>query len=69
MSIKISGTGSFIPKNIIKNNNFLDSEFYDKNGEPYPNSNKDIIEKFELIFALIHQVCRILKVILQLKNF
>ena len=43
MSIKISGTGSFIPKNIIKNDSFLDSEFYDKNGEPYPNSNKDII--------------------------
>ena len=52
MSIKISGTGSFIPKNIVKNNTFLDSEFYDKNGEPYPNSNKDIIEKFELITGI-----------------
>ena len=53
MSIKISGTGSFIPKNIVKNNTFLDSEFYDKNGEPYPNSNKDIIEKFELITGIL----------------
>ncbi len=52
MSIKISGTGSFIPKNIIKNDFFLDSEFYDKNGEPYPNSNKDIIEKFESITGI-----------------
>ena len=52
MPIKISGTGSFIPKNIIKNDSFLDSEFYDKNGEPYPNSNKDIIEKFESITGI-----------------
>ena len=52
MSIKISGTGSFIPKNIIKNDSFLDSEFFDKNGEPYPNTNKDIIDKFESITGI-----------------
>ena len=52
MSIKISGTGSFIPENIIKNDSFLNSDFYDKNGEPYPNSNQDIIDKFESITGI-----------------
>ena len=52
MSIKISGTGSLIPKNKIKNDSFLNSDFFDKNGEPYQNSNQDIIDKFESITGI-----------------
>lgn len=32
-----------------KNTDFLQSNFFDENGKPYPNSNKDIIEKFYAI--------------------
>ena len=34
MPIKISGTGSYIPKKIVKNDEFLNRDFYDKEGKP-----------------------------------
>ena len=45
MPIHITGTGSFIPKNKIKNSSFADKVFFDKDGNGYPNSNNEIIEK------------------------
>ena len=47
MSIKITGTGSCIPNNIIENKEFIKNNFFDKDGNPYPNSNQDIIDRFE----------------------
>ena len=45
MPIHISGTGSFIPKNKVDNNSFSDKLFFDKDGNEYPNTNDEIIEK------------------------
>lgn len=42
----IVGTGSYIPENTIPNKNFLQSEFYDLNGEGYDKSNDQIIDDF-----------------------
>ena len=52
MPIHITGTGSFIPKNKVDNNSFLNKEFFDKDGNPYPNSNQEIIEKFQTITGI-----------------
>lgn len=45
----IIGTGRFIPENVIKNENFLQNEFYNANGEKNPRSNEEIIQKFKEI--------------------
>jgi 3-oxoacyl-[acyl-carrier-protein] synthase-3 len=45
----IIGTGRFIPENIIKNNDFLQNEFYNASGEKISRSNEEIIEKFQEI--------------------
>ena len=42
----ISGTGKFIPPNIIKNEYFLDYEFYEKDGKKIDKTNQEIIDKF-----------------------
>ncbi len=55
MSIKITGTGSYIPKNIIKNNEFLNNNFFDKDGNSYANSNQEIIDKFQAITGIIER--------------
>ena len=52
MSIKITGTGSCIPNNIIENKEFIKNNFFDKFGNPYPNSNLDIIDKFQAITGI-----------------
>lgn len=43
----ITGTGSFVPENIIPNKDFLEHRFYEKNGEPILRENEEIIEKFK----------------------
>lgn len=48
----ISGVGSCIPENIVKNEAFLNAEFYQENGEPFPDSNDVIIRKFEKITGI-----------------
>jgi len=45
----IIGSGSFIPKNIVKNSDFINNEFYDSEGVKIPKSNEDIITKFKEI--------------------
>ena len=52
MPIHITGTGSFIPKNKVKNNSFVNKIFFDKDGNGYPNSNEEIIEKFQTITGI-----------------
>ena len=42
----IVGTGSYIPVNIVSNNDFLEHRFYEKNGEPILRENFEIISKF-----------------------
>ncbi len=45
----IKGTGSYIPETVIKNNFFLDKDFYEENGEKVTTENEKIIEKFKKI--------------------
>ena len=52
MPIHIVGTGSFVPKNKITNNSFVEKSFFDKEGVSYPNSNKEIIDKFQAITGI-----------------
>ncbi len=46
MNSIITGTGSYIPKIIKKNTDFLKTEFYSEKKESIPSSNEIIIEKF-----------------------
>lgn len=48
----IVGTGSYIPPNIIPNSDFLNHQFYDANGNILPQSNEEIIEKFQEITGI-----------------
>jgi 3-oxoacyl-[acyl-carrier-protein] synthase-3 len=43
----IVGTGSYVPVNIISNNDFLEHRFYEKNGEPILRENSEVIQKFQ----------------------
>lgn len=42
----ITGVGSHVPRNIMKNSDFLDHEFYDEDGNKIESSNEEIIRKF-----------------------
>ena len=42
----ITGSGSYIPKKIVKNSDFLDKEFYEGPGKKIEKDNEEIIEKF-----------------------
>ena len=48
----ISGTGSYIPKIKMKNEDFLTKEFYNEAQLKLPNSNEVIIKKFEAITGI-----------------
>lgn len=49
---KITGLGSYIPKNVKKNDDFLQNEFLDASGEQFPYKNSKIIEKFKSITGI-----------------
>lgn len=42
----ITGTGSYIPAQKIRNDHFLDNEFYDSDGKKLAKENQEIIDKF-----------------------
>jgi 3-oxoacyl-[acyl-carrier-protein] synthase-3 len=42
----ITGSGSYIPKNIVKNSDFLKHEFYEGPGKRIEKDNEEIIDKF-----------------------
>lgn len=52
MSVKITGTGSYIPEQIIPNENFLNHTFKNADGSSIENDNHTIIEKFEAITGI-----------------
>lgn len=45
----ITGTGAYVPKKIVKNEDFLNHRFYDSAGNPIEAPTQEIIEKFEAI--------------------
>jgi 3-oxoacyl-[acyl-carrier-protein] synthase-3 len=52
MNSIITGTGTYIPKIIKKNSEFLDKEFYGEQNEPFETANDIIIEKFKGITGI-----------------
>ena len=48
----ITGTGSYIPENIVTNEDFMGYRFLQGNGEPFDKSNRDIIDKFQQITGI-----------------
>jgi len=52
MNIKITGTGSYIPDTIEKNENFHQHEFLNIDGSAINHSNEVIVEKFEAITGI-----------------
>jgi 3-oxoacyl-[acyl-carrier-protein] synthase-3 len=50
----ITGSGSFIPENVVSNNDFLFNEFYSEEGIPYNGATAGIVNKFSKITG-IHQ--------------
>jgi 3-oxoacyl-[acyl-carrier-protein] synthase-3 len=48
----ITGTGSYVPSRIIKNEAFLTNEFFDADGNNFEMSNEEIISKFEAITGI-----------------
>lgn len=55
MSIKITGTGSYIPDTIEKNENFNQHTFLNTDGSPINSENTVIIEKFKAITGIIER--------------
>lgn len=52
MKNRITGTGSYIPEMIQKNEDFLKQEFFNENQSKIPNSNEIIIKKFKAITGI-----------------
>lgn len=52
MSVIIKGIGSFIPENVISNQDFFKHEFYSEEGEPLPQGTETIIRKFKDITGI-----------------
>lgn len=48
----ITGTGNYIPATRIKNEDFLDNEFYEARGKKLDRPNQEIIEKFQEITTI-----------------
>ncbi|WP_420388245.1 3-oxoacyl-ACP synthase III family protein [Roseivirga sp.] len=48
----INGVGSCIPETVVRNEDFLQHEFYQENGEAFPYENDVIIKKFEKITGI-----------------
>ena len=52
MNSIITGTGTYIPKIVKKNSDFLNKEFYSEKKATIPSSNEVIIEKFKAITGI-----------------
>lgn len=52
MNIKITGTGSYIPSSIEKNEDFQQHQFLATDGSPFKHENAVIIEKFKAITGI-----------------
>lgn len=51
-NIMITGTGSYVPDNVISNQDFAINKFYDRNGTPFDASHTEIAEKFKAITGI-----------------
>lgn len=55
MNVKITGSGSYIPSEAIKNIDFKDHVFLNEDGTPYPYSNEVVGQKFKEITGIIER--------------
>ena len=55
MTIKITGTGSYIPENIEKNEDFHQHEFLNVDGSQINSPNEVIVEKFKDITGIVER--------------
>jgi len=51
-NIILIGTGSYVPNRVIKNEDFLDQEFYDENSKKFEIDNHTVIEKLKDITGI-----------------
>src|SRR5690554_1116629 len=52
MNVKITGIGSYIPSETVRNELFENHEFYNADGTPFGQKNQEIIEKFLTITGI-----------------
>ena len=52
MNVKITGTGSYIPKILKKNNDFTNHEFYNVDGSKVESDNESVISKLKEITGI-----------------
>ncbi|MDC6387257.1 ketoacyl-ACP synthase III [Maribacter sp. PR1] len=52
MNVSITGTGSFIPENRVRNESFLNQKFLNSDGSKFQQTNEIIIEKFKGITGI-----------------
>ena len=52
MAIKITGSGSYIPNQIVKNIDFAQHQFLNEDGSPFAYSNDVVAEKFKEITGI-----------------
>ncbi len=55
MSFKITGTGSYIPENIQKNEDFINTTFLNEDGSEITTPNTETIEKFSSITGILER--------------
>jgi 3-oxoacyl-[acyl-carrier-protein] synthase-3 len=54
-NVIITGTGSYVPKNIITNNDFASNKFYDSKKSPIDASHNEIVKKFTSITGIVER--------------
>jgi 3-oxoacyl-[acyl-carrier-protein] synthase-3 len=52
MNIRITGTGAYIPTEVVPNSSFTSTSFYDATGNKVEKENEEIIEKFKAITGI-----------------
>ncbi len=51
-NIVITGTGSYIPQNIVTNADFAKNQFFDKEGKAFEDTHEELAEKFQAITGI-----------------
>ena len=55
LNVMITGTGSYVPENIVTNQDFARNKFFDVGGVPFDASHEEIAEKFTAITGIIER--------------
>ncbi len=54
-NIVLTGSGSFMPDRVVKNEDFLNQDFYDEKNQKFETENEVIIKKFEEITGIVER--------------